>query len=626
MDAGYVPNAIELLRAEPALRIAVVGRAGAGKTLLVSHFLEAAGVPRQTLQQPRQPPPVSTPPPIVARVFRSGAASFVRRAFLAIGNALAPIWRRSKCESIVIPLGQQQFVHVVEACGEEGIHAVARETEHNVDVVLFVTRLDDLRISKRDRIVMVQLARCFGEDVLDKTIFVLTHGHALPPFALSYEDYVRGRRDALWQSVIEIVPPVKDGERPLVLDIPPVTVMASPVTGEPDSPRENVVFEKEMNGTLGGGKRGGDDEPMPQPSFPEVALRDETYERGSVTVERDESEESEGGSSDEIRPAELTNIARDQAGSPVTEADIFHPNEDFDEYRKYKDPPCPEVVVVELSSACPVNDKGEKILADKTPWLPMLFKAVRATAASVRRRARSSSRRRDMSDQEERRLISPVGVGSAATRRTTRSGFWARISDVAKKAARDGIWVVAAEVAAVFLIMQIGMGVEAWKRRIQEQRRTKGSDLVLEMSDEEYESLTREDPQDKLDEFEGADLDEEDRQALSENSMDDAEEYFFGGSGGQRYMTEEGPTGPHGDEIDDEPGSEEQVVTSDDVDRDDGNKDDVSKDDVSKDDFDQDANGKEEPPMTESETQSEARAEDERAEVQGPDTLQQQQE
>lgn len=99
-----------------------------------------------------------------------------------------------------------QMWRIVDVTGPGGIFKMSQHV--CPDIILYVTRLDDSRAEKRDYMGMREISIAFGDEAMCRTIFVLTHGQSLAPVNLTYEEYLRGRRDALWRYVSLNIPPV----------------------------------------------------------------------------------------------------------------------------------------------------------------------------------------------------------------------------------------------------------------------------------------------------------------------------------------------------------------------------------------------------------------------------------
>lgn len=408
---------------EGPLTIAVVGRAGAGKTALVSALLSASGA---AATAPRPAPREAAVPPVVSRVLRSRVVSTVRGAFGAVRRLIGGESYGYFRNVLGADLAGVAGAVVWDCNGMFG-----KEELGVVDVVLFVTRLDDGRIAKTDRILMVELVRAFGTEVLESCLFVCTHGCALPPLDLTYPEFVRGRRDVLWRFVMDIVPPLKTGE-----------------------------FEVET-----------------WPGEEEEAVENERAESVNESVTDDGVGVAESPEGPE-RPENLV---------PV-----------------YADPPAPEMLVVELSSRCPRDPAtGAAVLPDGTAWLPPLLEAIQDFGNRSRARAAEWAAR---AAEEASRAIS---TASAPRRRAPWMAVWRHLV----KYSRDGRWILGTEAAIIVVLVQLSKAVEKWEAQARE-RRAGRSDILLELSDEEYAALTRDD---------GPQTDPAD-----DNEPLDAEREFFG--------------------------------------------------------------------------------------------------
>ncbi|KAJ8907302.1 hypothetical protein NDN08_007416 [Rhodosorus marinus] len=75
-----------------------------------------------------------------------------------------------------------------------------------VNIMLYVTRLDDTRCDRSDEMHIRAITTYFGHAVWRQAVVVFTHACALPPDNLDYQSFVRGRRDFIWQSIADAVP------------------------------------------------------------------------------------------------------------------------------------------------------------------------------------------------------------------------------------------------------------------------------------------------------------------------------------------------------------------------------------------------------------------------------------
>mmetsp|Transcript_15437 Transcript_15437/g.63005 ORF Transcript_15437/g.63005 Transcript_15437/m.63005 type:complete len:461 (+) Transcript_15437:1212-2594(+) len=75
-----------------------------------------------------------------------------------------------------------------------------------VNIMLYVTRLDDSRCDRSDEMHIRAITTYFGHAVWRQAVVVFTHACALPPDNLDYQSFVRGRRDFMWQCIADAVP------------------------------------------------------------------------------------------------------------------------------------------------------------------------------------------------------------------------------------------------------------------------------------------------------------------------------------------------------------------------------------------------------------------------------------
>mmetsp|Transcript_15524 Transcript_15524/g.39471 ORF Transcript_15524/g.39471 Transcript_15524/m.39471 type:complete len:380 (-) Transcript_15524:159-1298(-) len=76
---------------------------------------------------------------------------------------------------------------------------IARETQ--IDVVLYVDRLDVYDVSSLDVQIFESITRVLGQDLWQNTLLVLTHGELEPPKGQTYADFVKGRAERLVESI-----------------------------------------------------------------------------------------------------------------------------------------------------------------------------------------------------------------------------------------------------------------------------------------------------------------------------------------------------------------------------------------------------------------------------------------
>mmetsp|Transcript_283 Transcript_283/g.295 ORF Transcript_283/g.295 Transcript_283/m.295 type:complete len:169 (+) Transcript_283:604-1110(+) len=75
-----------------------------------------------------------------------------------------------------------------------------------VNILLYVTKLDDTRCDSSDDMHIRGITTYFGHAIWRQAVVVFTHACALPPDNLDYQAFVRGRRDFIWQFVADAVP------------------------------------------------------------------------------------------------------------------------------------------------------------------------------------------------------------------------------------------------------------------------------------------------------------------------------------------------------------------------------------------------------------------------------------
>jgi AIG1 family len=481
------------------LTIAVVGRDGAGKTALVTHLSLELSPPESSVplhqavvRQQFAPPPrprrstANQPPPLLLRLARSAASVVLRRA-VAVFWSLA-CRRRPTCVAHSLPAPPDSSTshdtwQLIDAESEGGLFSVAQR--YQPDVVLFVTRLDESRAAKADRLVLTDIERAFGSDVWPRTVCVLTHGHSLPPAHLTYDEYLRGRRDALWRALTFIIPPV------------PRPVQVSVHTEGDEQDEDDHKDEDDAVLTP---------EPEPQevptplpllwqpPSLIRLLLKPLlrggkwTPRRRPTTARREVLRAQPGQNSVEASASALALGVGGDLGLPDDDPEIERlRNMMFD------DPPAPEICVVELAELCPKDSSGDKVLPDGVAWMPELLGAIRIAAKSSR-----NDRGEPQSGVSGGIYEDPDSV----------AGVGGRI----RRMAREGAWAVTAEFIGIYIFVHVLTQWVHFLENLDKKRRAMRKDLICAIDPKELELLTRNDvPEVRLDE-----------------QYEKADDYFFG--------------------------------------------------------------------------------------------------
>jgi energy-coupling factor transporter ATP-binding protein EcfA2 len=427
-------------RPDQQLIIALCGRQGAGKSSLA---IELA----QTLSaraQPSQPPVRRT----VARERHSSSSPVQRKSPQRLTRFIRSTWfallehalryarvlrarKRAGFKAHVLPAPEHAASSlqcplwlVLDPVGEDGIFEIAQK--HKPDVVLFISRMDESRAAKEDRLEMLNVSTAFGVNVWERTIFVFTHGQSLPPGDLTYIDYMRGRRDSIWRSLTSIIPPV---------------LRPSTMADAPEMSPENVVIPSDI--PLGATDR---------------QVRRRVNGPGAADIQFT------------IPGSELQFVTADQRqlnhlASNVPNGEICMDNDQVEECSDfYDDPLPPEIAVVELSDLCPRNAMGMKLLPDGTPWVPELRTLIQRIGAASKRRAFSE--------------LSGVVYQDPAKQDRVVGLF------------RRGLFVLAVEILSIFIVIRSVQAWESYAEEREKRHRREHGDLICAMDEEEFRKIT----------------------------------------------------------------------------------------------------------------------------------------
>lgn len=203
---------------------------------------------------------------------------------------------------------------------------------------MLLCRLDGGRVSRADRLSIAEIVLCWGDDILERTMFVLSRGWATPVGGLEYDQYVRGRKDLLWRFVMEAVPPIQTGEEEEEVQ-----------DGHEETPRREEVPHWVW---------------VPAPEDEDEWFKVE----GLETVE-------DNGSDD----VSVSAVADD----PI---EVLYKAMDCAKDRNvYADPIRPPMLVVEMAEMCPRNESGDKILPDGRVWLTEVLEKILEIGARAKK-------------------------------------------------------------------------------------------------------------------------------------------------------------------------------------------------------------------------------------------------
>jgi hypothetical protein len=344
--------------------------------------------------------------------------------------------RRAGYESYLIPSPPDSaprlpMWQILDPTGKAGIFHIAHSFKP--DVLLFVTRMDESRAAKEDRLEMLSVAAAFGNSVFERMVFVLTHGHSLPPVDLTYMEYMRGRRDSIWRSLTAVIPPVRremTSEETVLLQSERPADHAANSTDLPATQEDRNARSLPVDSNS----------PQVEFSIPPEDMQ-LVSERGDVFSNFPSSQGEEMNDGNE-------------------EEDVV-----------YDDPPPPEIAVVELSELCPRNSFGNKMLPDGTAWMPELHALIG--------RIGSASKRHDAAQLSENLYCDPA-------RKVT-------LQERIRGLFRRGLWVLAVEVLSIVLILR---GVQIWEKFAKEREarhRREHGDLMCALDEEEFALLAAKD-------------------------------------------------------------------------------------------------------------------------------------
>lgn len=399
-----------------------------------------------------------------------------------------------------IPCPDANTITLWEADGAAGVHAFLAEPSE-IDVVLFLARLDHDRVGKEDKLALLQVVLFFGEDVLDKLVIVFTHGHALPPCDLTFHEYVRGRADLLWAYVKEVVPPViipnlyrpvRESETdpvptPAIAPVPGEQATDADASNPPEesisSPTETAQAEHvSSTAAIGYREQFLARQPVSADTDPAESLT--ARQRRKITrkwMEGDMNPVAANvfnvlGNDNDTDEGSVSGLPEDFLHALVKEA--VHPLDT----RVFKDPTRPPTVVTELSESCPRDQHGQPVLPDGTPWLRILLDTVMSTVASAR--AKAARPAEELEELEER-----VRVPGES-----RAQFVQKLRGMFQSLAKDSLRVFLLEIALLVLFVHAGNAIRNEREKRKAIVPDNASDLLMELSDEEFDRLTKPDP------------------------------------------------------------------------------------------------------------------------------------
>lgn len=517
------------LRALEGLTIAVVGAQGSGKSALVADLLSQCGVSPPPRLQIASPRPRIGPPALVTHVLRSAPVLHLRNLLAGVRTALRNRLRIEAFEKHEIKTAGAP-VRILEATGERGIMGIARATASlsGVHLILFCTRLDESRAVTDERLQLMYLLRSLGPRALECTLFVLTHGCARPPYGLDFAQYVRGRRDFLWKTIKQIVPPARRGEPHLFREQSTIPFSTTIPEGFGGTEKGTITFERMF----------------PSPFFVRYLQRRfaRRNRRSSAEGEGGEQGDSIAGDARSLQALAFAEAQDENLGdradqlyetmgklpellknadtslhplAQLEQVDVIRPEEDMEEYALYEDAPPPEVAVVELSGLCLTNDDGDRVLPDGTPWFDALV------AAAAKRAAWD-----EMDAEEQGALIVQGGLRE-------NGGWRRRVLKFVHRSLHDARVRLILEALILGTLVNLSTFTYCRYMEARERRRVREKkDLIVEIDDEEFERLTKVDPDRGLMAF---DLDtggRVDESAIEKGdfskTLEDAELDFFG--------------------------------------------------------------------------------------------------
>lgn len=484
---SFVQHPLAPLSSCDPLRLAIVGPSSSGKTTLVNHILQRA---HRIIRQAPPAQPSRSPNPILARLAGSRITTVLSRAFTFVHSlikAFIPSAHADRHQFFSVPSEDDiadadidgiGAVIVWDTDGRGGVQAL-QDMGDDIDVILFVTRLDDSRVNRQDKIILSHLIQCFGDEVLHKVVFILTHGHALPPLNLSYSDYIRGRTHLLAAAVRLCVRPVviPSSETPSSSSAPQFVDETEHMTRQEQLQHASVMVHHSA---------------IPTQHLDTGAL--------SLFTHRPEQRAPEGEEIDPNDPyGELPRAVKkvfdvlgnddDTDRGSVTGLDDTFLDELAgvgilpDDNRRFRDPLVPQALVVELSDACPVDDNGQKILPDGVAWFPELIHKIAQIATDAPAIiAEIKERKEVLREQTRQQVVQP------------QSQVHRQLRQMLTSLSRDGFRILLVEIGIIFFIWQVGSAVKYTKDRRRRLREQDESDVLLELSDEEFERLTRPDP------------------------------------------------------------------------------------------------------------------------------------
>lgn len=515
--------ALRPLVLDPPLRIVVTGRKSAGKTTLVSHL-------KALIPQVQPPLPVT-----LRRRPRERLIFLLTRLVDILHNVLSRNVPEQKITTRhVLDLDErgEKKLWIWDSHDETGVEAASTDQQvAQLDVVLFVTRLDSSRVGKYDKKHLIVLRELFGEQILHKIVFVLTRGSALPPINLSFDEFVRVRSDMLYAYVKEVFRPIQvsggvgiEYAPDLIAEELQRKAQLEQTDLEP-SPSDEAAGEAEESAQENVSENGDARPPSSPPEPPHAQRPSEATNISAQTLTDAELKKLEKRITKEWlntkpRPSvkkmfevllhDKDNDASSVTGMPDSLIDDIYASGVFAlDRRVFADPPRPRSVVVEMAHDCAVNEAGEKILPNKTAWMHTLVDAIAQTAKEVRReRAQPTATAMD----EERNR------GNA---RVPRAGVFKWVNDFRREFLRGSVRLAMAQYLLIYVGMVVYLKVAERRRKWKEAQ--DDDSVLLELDDEEYERLT------KPDEGTDGSVTIESGPAMEEEEeLKDAEKEFFG--------------------------------------------------------------------------------------------------